>query len=261
MNVWLMGGFGNVLFQILAYRVLIDQGHKSKYITFLTERNMLTKLMRWNIHQVLYKDLIHEAEIRKIALFHAIVIVVMGYFTKVVYQKVKIATFYNDTNKFEKPYAYNIFGYFQEIPFLTKNQKLLKQLGEDLRHLYAIPSEITVVHYRRGDSEWAKKHENYYVQVRNMVHKELSDIIIVTDSLDAATVFFGNYAHIKIISSNNALDDFKIMVSAKKLYCAPSTFSWWAAHALEDKTEVIIPSFFRENLGIYREQNCIVVEC
>ena len=49
----------------------------------------------------------------------------------------------------------------------------------------------------------------------------------------------------------NDIEDFMVLVSAKKLYCAPSTFSWWAAHSLRPDSCVILPNILDQRLGIY----------
>ena len=53
------------------------------------------------------------------------------------------------------------------------------------------------------------------------------------------------------VTSSNALDDFRYLLSANKLYCAPSTFSWWALHSLSINSEVIIPKIFKKHLGVF----------
>ena len=47
--------------------------------------------------------------------------------------------------------------------------------------------------------------------------------------------------------------------SAKKIYCAPSTFSWWAAHSLDENSEIIIPNLFKEKLGIYIKSKKVTI--
>jgi hypothetical protein len=65
--------------------------------------------------------------------------------------------------------------------------------------------------------------------------------------------------NINIISSNNALDDFKYLISCEKLYCAPSTFSWWAAHSLEPKSEVIMSKYIFNKIGYYNETSKLII--
>lgn len=249
--IWFMGGFGNVLFQILAFRVLKKNGCEAKINKILTERNFLTKTIGWSIHQPLYKDLIKETQYVKLNTFFALWIVLVANISKIFNIKLKYATFYSEKLKFEQPYANNIFGYFQDIYFLEQNKNELIKLGQDIQNLYGSAPTNIVVHYRKGDSGWAKKYLNYYAEIRELIKKESSEVIIVTDSLEDAKDFFSNISNVEIIQSKDALDDFKILLSSKKLYGAPSTFSWWAAHSLDKNSEVILPRLFKKTLGVY----------
>jgi hypothetical protein len=121
-----------------------------------------------------------------------------------------------------------------------------------LRLKYAMNRKYPiVVHYRKGDSDLALKYSYYYDEIKKMLKEENSPILIVTDSILDANSFFSEVQNTSILSSENALDDFKYLISAEKLYCAPSTFSWWASHSLYLDSELIIPKWFEEELGIF----------
>ena len=57
-NIWLMGGFGNVLFQILAFNVLSKNNNSTFFANVLTKKNTITKFIGWTIHESLYDNLI-----------------------------------------------------------------------------------------------------------------------------------------------------------------------------------------------------------
>ena len=120
-----------------------------------------------------------------------------------------------------------------------------------MRKKYGSNSENIVVHYRKGDSGWAVLYNNYYIKIKKLLKEESSKIIIVTDSKKEALDFFKELIDIDVVSSDNAIEDFKILLSAKKLYCAPSTFSWWASHSLSREAQVVFPSIFENTLGVY----------
>lgn len=249
-----MGGFGNVLFQILAYNIVLNKSKKKVfYVTKLTEKNSITKTIKWSIHQNLYNDLINENQKFKVSTCYSICAVLLGFLSKSTGFFFNFSTFYTNKKLFDSSkLPANIFGYFQEKEFLTSYQSELLALGEIIRNKYILErSYDIVVHYRRGDSGWAIMHSGYYESIKKLLKKEDKDIYIVTDSYKDADIFFAGVENVKIINSENAIDDFKIMVSAKKLYCAPSTFSWWAAHALDEESNVIIPSFLENDLGVY----------
>lgn len=256
-NIWLLGGFGNILFQILASRVILKNGKKIKFVNFLTKKNFLTKTIGWTIHQPLYYELVSKNHFVKTHILFAGLIAFIGLISKTFKIKFKIATFYDENTRFNHPYAQNIFGYFQNKSFLEEHKDEILTLGRDIRKLYGSKSSNVIVHYRSGDSTWAKTYQKYYSKVRKMIQQD-SKVIIVTDSPIDAKSFFLNNNNIKISSSKNALDDFKILLSAKKLYCAPSTFSWWAAHALERDVQVVVPIMFRKFMGVYLQKDKII---
>ena len=261
-NVWLMGGFGNTLFQILTFRIIKKTTNDIKYTTVLTEENILTSLIKWKVHQAVYGDLISEKDCNNISLIDSFFIVTIAHLSKLLNKRFDIATFYSDNIKLTSPYSNNIFGYFQEKYFLLKYKDDLFCLGNDLRNLYGNNSNKIVVHYRKGDSGWAKKYLNYYNKVRALVQNETEEVIVVTDSEKDAKDFFSECLNVSVICSKDAMDDFRYMVSSKKLYCAPSTFSWWAAHSLKDEADIVMPNLFNDILGIYvNKERLTVVEC
>jgi len=258
-KIWLMGGFGNVLFQILAYRVLKKGSAFVGYVSVLTENNFITKLLGWTIHEKLYEEFILRNEIVEKNIIDTIIILFFSIFSKVTKTKNIIATFYFSDNKFKKPYALNIFGYFQDKYFLEENRDELLEFGKEIHIKYKMNESYIVVHYRMGDSDWARKYENYYSEVKRLIKLEHETVLVVTDSPKEAKVFFSDCNNVRLTDAKNAKEDFRYMVSAKKLYCAPSTFSWWASHSLSVESEVIMPVFLQEKLGIYIENNITIL--
>lgn len=259
-KIWLMGGFGNVLFQILAYNVISKTNKNVFFVTKLIKKNSITKFLKWSIFQPLHDDLIDDNQIINIKLIPALITVLKAFLSKRLKKKYKGATFYNKNIQLKNGVTKNVFGYFQDKEFLSENKKELLSLGDKLRILYSSSiKKPIVVHYRKGDSDWALKFSYYYDEIKELLKKEQEPIIVVTDSLEDAKDFFKDVSCLKVIRSENALDDFKILISAKKIYCAPSTFSWWAAHCSDQEAEVIMPAFFENNLGIYVNTNKLTI--
>jgi len=251
-KIWLMGGFGNVLFQIVAYNVISKTNKNVFFVTKLIKKNSITKFLKWSIFQPLHNDLIDDNQVINIKFIPALITVLKAFLSKKLKKKNKGATFYNKNIQLKNGVTKNVFGYFQDKEFLSENKKELLSLGDKLRTLYSSSTKNPiVVHYRKGDSDWAIKFSYYYEEIKELLKKEQEPIIVVTDSLEDAKGFFKDVSCLKVIRSENAIDDFKYLISAKKIYCAPSTFSWWAAHSLDENSEVIMPKFFTENLGIY----------
>tara|TARA_B110000503_G_scaffold128729_1_gene200147 strand:+ start:5594 stop:6400 length:807 start_codon:yes stop_codon:yes gene_type:complete len=253
-KIWLMGGFGNTLFQIMAYNILVKEGYEVGFKTTLTEKNIITSMLKWKIHEPIYLELIRQESIVKSTTVSDLLHLCSLYLSKTLRLNLKSVAFYDEKNRFSMEYSDNIYGYFQDKSFLAENKKELLELGTNLRNRYACNTDATVVHYRRGDSVWARKHERYYTDIKKLLRQEDGQILIVTDSIDEATEFFMDINNVNIIKSERAIDDFRHLLSAKKLFCAPSTFSWWAAHCLDDSCEVVIPTILIRKLGFYSSQ-------
>ena len=259
-KIWLMGGFGNILFQILAYNVVYKLNKNVFFVTKLTNKNSFTKFLKWTIHQPLYNNLIDNNQRVNVKFMPALITVFIAFLSKSIKSKNQIATFYDKNIQIKNGISKNVFGYFQDKEFLSENKKELLNLCNKLRALYSSSTKIPiVVHYRKGDSNWAIKNSYYYEEIKNLLKKEKGTITIVTDSLEDAKCFFKDISCIKVIRSENALEDFETLISAKKIYCAPSTFSWWAAHCSDQETEVIMPEFFKNSLGIYVNTNKLTI--
>ena len=251
-KIWLMGGFGNVLFQILAYDVLSKSNNDVFFVTKLTEQNCITKFLGWTIHQPLFDKLLQNTQRVNVKFGPSVIFVFIAFLSKKLKFRNQLSTFYNKDVQLKNGCSRNIFGYFQDKEFLSKNKNELLRVGSKLKTIYSISAKHPiVVHYRKGDSGWALKFSYYYEEIKLFLKKEKDNIIVVTDSLENAREFFKDISGVEVIRSENAIEDFKILISAKKMYCAPSTFSWWAAHSLDEKSEVIMPKFFEDNLGIY----------
>ena len=151
----------------------------------------------------------------------------------------------------------HLFGYFQSRRYLESNQKEIQQIVKALqkRHLLNKSTSLyTAIHYRYGDSVWAKQHEDYYTAVKQNIQRN-KDVIVLTDSESRAKEFFKDLKVRSLkVMSNTPILDFSYMLGAKGLYCAPSTFSWWASHSMKKDSEVYSPKFMLNKLGFFGER-------
>lgn len=247
-----------MLFQILAYNVLLKRGYKLSFVDTLTKRNLITKIGGWTVHQNLFHDLLKTSTIHEFNSLYSIAIVVVGFLSKKVGKIFDFSGFFLNDADLSRSLPKNIFGYFQDKGFLSRNIEEINELASRLRLKYKIEGSYhVVVHFRKGDSGWVDN--NYYTRVKERLQHETDPITIVTDSPDNARSFFSDVSDCEIIRSPDALKDFAILLSGSKLYCAPSTFSWWAAHALDESSTVVFPAFLDERLGIYTRCNYIIV--
>jgi len=256
-KIWLMGGFGNVLFQILAFRILNKADDKVKYVCTLTEKNIITRLLGWTIHRNIYYDFIDKKNVLPFSFYSALFILIILKFNLRFLKK--YAFFYKDNDFFECPFSDNIFGYFQSRKFLSNNEEELLKLCSEIREKYKTTFLDVVVHFRCGDFIWSIEDRAYYNHIRELLSKEDKSILIVTDSLEDARIFFKEVNNVSFLSSKDPMCDFKNMISARKFYCSPSTFSWWAAHSLDKNSEVIMPLSFKHKMGIYVNRKNLTV--
>ena len=62
-KIYLQGGFGNVLFQLVHYLSLKNRGYSPVFIDILTKENLITKLLGWKIHDQIYLDVFKDLEV------------------------------------------------------------------------------------------------------------------------------------------------------------------------------------------------------
>lgn len=258
-KIWLMGGFGNILFQILVYNILIKKKLKVKFVETLTNKNIFTKLLKWTIHEKSYYDLIDKNQIIKISNLKATLIFFIALMSKIKNKGYNKSSFYNKELKLSDLISSNIFGYFQDKSFLEDNREEIVSLGKKIRNIYGEDKNLIVVHYRKGDSIWVRECKEYYEKVRLIIDNENREVIIVTDSIEDAKLFFNGCNNIKIIKSENAIQDFRYLVSANIIFCGPSTFSWWAAHSLKENSIIYCPKILEDKLGFYFENQTLFI--
>ena len=256
-KIWLMGGIGNNLFQIFLGYILEKKNYRIHYVSNLTKKNWVTKFLGWTIHDNTYRFFLKNDQIIE----SSNLLVLLGMISKktgfnifnVKYVKVI------NTSGFEK--ANNFFGYFQDKLFLKKHEEEFHDFCSSIHRIILSNNPLqagkTVVHFRGGDSLWAKENLGYYLAIKKRI-KYLDMVEIISDDLDAAKIFFGKSKNYKFSQSTSPLTDFQTIVLASNIYCAPSTFSWWAAHcALNAK--VIAPKFLEETIGYYICENNITL--
>lgn len=260
--IYLQGGFGNVLFQLIHFFSLVNQGYTPVLIDSLTNKNIITKFLNWKTHDKIYLDIFDDLELttKEQSILRTAIIMILGKLSQIFNRPVCSVYFFSEVPNNDKylTSANHTFGYFQSKIFLELNKNHLIKISNFLQtrfiNIDLNKQSIVVVHYRYGDSIWAKRHHSYYIKVKKHI-KTKNNVLIVTDSINEANIFF-NDVNIQSsqIFNNSSLEDFSFMVSATELYCAPSTFSWWAAHCIKKNGKVYIPSFLIEELGFWNDK-------
>ncbi len=264
-KIYLSGGLGNVLFQLVLYLKFQNEGYNVYINKTLVEQNYLTSLLKWKIHSqgfnIIFKDL--NVQISKESDFSIISSLIKGKISAIINKP------FLDTYFFSKKWNENqlnnssiFFGYFQDRNFLVKNESYVKSIVSSLIKYFLDYQNIKhnidiIVHYRLGDSIWANN-TSYYLKVRNKLKCFNKPFLVVTDSPYEAELFFQGSGEF-IVVKNDPIMDFGILINANVLFIAPSTFSYWASLCLGSKQKVFIPQFLFKNIGFPGEANFTIL--
>ena len=253
-TIWLLGGFGNVLFHLFYAFLLRRHGFDVSISPILTEHNFIVRIFGWTIHKPIYKRFCDEYKIARpfwsyatLPLIHKRIGINLG-----------IPFISNNQDFIPPPNGENLFGYFQNKNQITIHKDIFLEFCASIfKLLPEINQYECVVHFRGGDSLIAASHYGYYQQVKSYIQGR--PVTVVTDSMGSARQFFGDKHNITYLSSNDPLDDFVTLTHAKVMFCGPSTFSWWAMHISMNAEKIYIPQYLEENLGIFRDDIIINV--
>jgi len=247
-TIWLLGGFGNVLFHLFYAFLLRKHGFNVSISPILTEHNFIVRLSGWTIHRPIYDRFCGEYKIVRPFWGYAVIPLIH----KKIGLNLGIPFVNNGQHLIPPPKGENLFGYFQNKNQITiHNEVFLKFCSSIFKLLPEMSKYECVVHYRGGDSLIAASHYSYYLQVKSYIKDR--PVTIVTDSMDSAREFFGMGDNIRYLSSNDPLDDFVTLTHAKVMFCGPSTFSWWAMHVSRNAQKIYVPQYFEKYLGIFRD--------
>ena len=242
-----MGGFGNVLFQIVAANRL-----NAKIDPFLTKRNMVTALLGWQIHDPIY-DNIPILQYAKLDWTNRLWNTLRLFLSRLLRTQVLGAIWYDQ--KKEKLFLNSnpklFAGYFQSKLFLSNSEVHIRELAKQLIFHIKPEKSGTVLHFRWGDSIWARKYHSYYLKVIEELSISKHYFTLVTDDFNAWKAFTLKYELNYSYNLLGSMETFRLMSGATTLYIAPSTFSWWAAHLLSENDLVIIPYLLNSKLGFY----------
>lgn len=259
-RVWLMGGFGNILFHLFVAHLLKKKGYDISVCTLLTHKNIFTNILGWTIHDRFYHGLMSDFTIKKGSVFPLLYQVISRY--------LKVGRgysfFYKNTDCLMNTPSSNIFGYFQHKYFLENNrgeliifsQIIAKKIEKLVKRKITKKNQVCI-HIRLGDSIWAKNNIDYYYKAIETIPNDV-DITVITDSLVDAKKLFSGF-NVKFLSHNNALDDFHMLASSNTIICAPSTFSWWAAHCSLNAEAIVFPKVLYDKLGFYADKSKLIL--
>lgn len=246
-NIYLMGGAGNNLFQLALGTEFKNRGYTVIYNTYLRKANMVTRFLGWSIHEdklinFLLKSELHTDKLTLSALFQI--------FSAFIFYRLGFKDLFSIHNSlFDKTSSSkNFIGYWQEGPHLNSEvfdqlkSKIMEYFNEKDSQINKICENRVICHYRAGDFPrgWMLT-KSYYDEALSYFPNS-SALIVTNDVASAKEVGFDG---LDIISSSFD-DDLLVLFKANILVCSNSTLCYWAA-ALGNSLQIIVPSHLNKN--------------
>lgn len=256
-RIYLMGGLGNVLFQI-NYGLYLQEHHgfRVRFCYYLLERNIVTRIMRWTHHDVLKSlhllDLVALGDMRRGTIFDVVLLGISRVLARSVLCHFHVG--HSDISIEQLATTRALSGYFHiNVPVsrsLCEKVRLgFLDLSVRLRiePLIQLARQSVIVHFRGGDylaSDMGTLGHDYYGQAL----RDYEEVCVVTNDVEGARRFFNDDGYVsrhQVLNSGSAIGDFLLLASARVLVMSNSTFSWWASE-LGEQSRIISPSpFFR----------------
>lgn len=236
-TIYLIGGFGNNLFQLNKAQQLIDDGYSVCINTCFLRSSVITKVLGWSVHsteltqQVLENYIVND----RTRLKDLIAIITL-------FIKKKIGIY--DSQDFNGHTENStLVGYWQKGVKLNRN--FLNVLRKSLSTTSLVYKPLTVVHARLGDfPDSLRLHIDYYVSAIKFLN--VNEVHLITDTpsfrenLIKRLRLAGVKTEINISESSSARDDFELISSANTVVMSNSTFCYWATQ-LKPVKNVIYP--------------------
>lgn len=241
-KIYLAGGFGNNLFQICYGTYLEEQGYSVSYNSYLTQRNILTKILGWSIHnynttkEILSSDSVED----KLNILDLVYLL-----KRISAKKLLNSNFLVIPKRNPKRY----FGYCNIGPHL--NSHTISKVKERIENTFSpktTPVKECAVHLRLGDFD--DNHRltmDYYVNAIMSLDKSIPVRIVTDDKtvLDKILSLIKD-RDISLVESQSVLEDFLAIYESEYVIMSNSTFCYWAA-VLGLSSRVIHPSRISTN--------------
>jgi hypothetical protein len=252
--IYLMGGLGNVLFQINLAFNMRDAGYKVRLNVYaLTKNNIISKILRWSNHNALGNiielGILNDFDIDYKFRFSFISALVSKKTKKTIFR----SRFYGiNTPLYSKiGNINNLFGYFQNDN--PVNDLFVKHLREKLDAWLSLKNNLkesintivkrdeVVVHVRGGDFTVDPNLElswEYYKRAIVVARSNCRSVLVVTNDALYVESILGDFSF-QIISQDSPVADFIIIMKSHIKVLANSTFSWWAAELGDDSSRIV----------------------
>jgi hypothetical protein len=259
-NIWLIGGFGNVLFQIVFLKKLCAEGFEINIYPIFTKNNFITKnVLRWKVHNTIYKSMFNNLRYSNKGYIFAFFAFLFFFISKIKNRSFNKFLFTPSGSDLQENYynSLHFMGYYQSKEFLSKNKHYVRQVISELKnHIQFLDGLITVYHFRGSDSPHLKEN---LMHLKSIIKNE-KKLTIITDDPDCIKKNINLFNSNSKIISDSVLNDFISLSSAKKkLYTTNSTFSWWASNLVSRDCTVYMSRKMYDNLGYYGDGSLVIV--
>jgi hypothetical protein len=242
------GRLGNQLFQVALGMYLEANGYLVRYDLSATEPGKLdlysfTALGKYLKSRTLWKTKYLPAPFGR-----------FGIMARAIRRTQGIRVFYSDYNSTGEAKMYSnggslLDGFWQRKEYCSELLNFLAQHPAlaQFSNMNTTGSEL-VVQIRRGDFVVlgiAIDIDFYLDSIESILleNPTIQSVLIVTDDPEYCRKSFQAFPNIKIISGEDAMEDFHYMVASKFLLISQSTFAWWAANIGEKKVYYPAPWF------------------
>lgn len=222
-EIYLMGGLGNVLYQLNHGDYLTSKGFEVIYCDYFLDKNFFTWISGWSIHGTkgdLLSLGIYDIYKFKTRSFVSIFSLLLSKFFKINFLGALFTQHHYSTLKS----VHVLCGYFHlNTPISSKLCNLIRKKKKS--SVYK-----AIIHYRGGDYNESIYPciDRYYSKVIDQI-SPLSFNVVTNDRKSVPDFILKSDGFAGFTDSCTSLDDFLIMVNSEILICANSTFSWWAA--------------------------------
>lgn len=259
--VYLMGGLGNVLFQINYAHNLRSRGFDVVLNGYLLNENFITKkILGWSSHDTL--SLLKDLDVISLFKFENRITIyfLLGLLSKIVNKNIFSCQYFGlAAPECENLKATHLFGYFHiknpicsEFVSIVKRaiannicRPDLKRVKENLRQI----GTSWVIHIRGGDYKFDQNFAidmDYYIEAT----KGKDNFYVITNDRNYSEKVLSNInLKFDFVCSNDALEDFLILTISNNKILANSTFSWWAAELGSENSLIIQPEPFFKHLN------------
>lgn len=233
-NIWLMGGLGNQLFQLNKAYSLRRAGFNVNLVNnLISDKSYIAKnILQWKIHKNVLNE-IYRLDFPIITKKNVLPVL----FSRTEFFQ-NYACFCGID--YESLISKNMFGYFQHgVKINLHRTKFVS------RRTAGGP----IMHIRLSDANNLVAAKNYYVNAINKL--QISKLNIVTDDLKGAEDLLMRHCNIQYeIISKSVTHDFNLLRMAPVVIAAPSTFSFWAAITNYNADQIIVPEIFNRFVKI-----------